>query len=72
MLKLKQFRADVKQKMLKALLNGILEQTTSLTESEIWLNIDQQQLEVALDEEITKIIREVEIEAEVNNNKTAL
>lgn len=71
LLKLKEFRADVKQKMLKALLNCILEQATSLTESEILLNIDQQQLEVALDEEITKIIREAEIEAEVNNNKNS-
>jgi hypothetical protein len=69
LLKLKELRADVSQKMLKALLDSILEQVQSLTESECSPTLDAKQIEVALDEEITKIIHEAEIESEVNSNR---
>jgi hypothetical protein len=69
LLKLKQLRADVGQKMLNALLDSILEQVQSLTQSEGSSTLDAKQIEVALDEEITKIIQEAEIESEVNSNR---
>jgi hypothetical protein len=69
LLKLKQFRTDVKQKMLKALLDRILEQAKTFTKSEFYPTPDPEKIEAALEEEIAKIIHEAEIEAEVNSNR---
>jgi|SRR5919199_3691497 hypothetical protein len=69
LLKLKELRADVRQKMLKALLDCILEQAKSLADPEHLPCLDQKQVEAALDEEIAKIMQEAEVEAEVNSNR---
>jgi hypothetical protein len=71
LLKLKQLRADVKQKMLKALLDCISEEVATLSKSESLPTLNQQQLQVVLDEEIARIIQEAEIESEVNSNRNS-
>ncbi|HBL59894.1 MAG TPA: hypothetical protein DDZ80_15875 [Cyanobacteria bacterium UBA8803] len=69
LLKLKQLRTDIQQKMFKSVLAGIVEQVKTLVDSEQFPAFNQQQVEVALDEEIAKIIQEAEIEAEINTNR---
>ena len=71
LLKLKQLRADVRQKMLKALLVSILEQAQTFVDPEHPLTLNQKQVESALDEEIAKIIQEAEVESEVNSNRNS-
>jgi hypothetical protein len=71
LLKLKQLRTDIQHKMLKCLLVCIVEQVKTLADSERLSAFNQQQVEVALDEEIAKIIQESEIEAEINSNRNS-
>lgn len=61
LLKLKQFRADVRQIMLKTLLVSVLDKAiayTNLAQTKAY----EQQIEVALDEQIAAVIQEVESE----------
>ena len=69
LLKLKPLRADIQQKIFQSLLAGIVEQVKPLVDSEQFPAFNQQQVEVALDEEIAKIIQEAEIEAEINRDR---
>lgn len=71
LLKLKQLRADVKQKMLKVLLDIILEQAKAFVDPECSRSLNQKKIEAALDEEIAKIIQEAEVESEVNSNRNS-
>lgn len=71
LLKLKQLRADVGQKMLQALLDSILEQAKTFVDPERSLTLNQKQVEAALDEEIARIIQEAEVESEVNSNRNS-
>ncbi|MGA9382158.1 MAG: hypothetical protein WBV73_25640 [Phormidium sp.] len=62
LLKLKQFRADVRQRMLKCLHNCVLQQATAYTDPDILPQLEQK-IEVALDEQIMQLINEAEAES---------
>jgi len=71
LLKLKQFRSDVRQQMLRVLLDSILEKARTYASPEDLQTLDQE-IEIALDEEITQVIQEAETEAEVKNKNNPL
>jgi hypothetical protein len=62
LLKLKEFRADVRQRMLKCLHDCVLQQATAYTNPDILPQLEQK-IEVALDEQITELMNEAEAEA---------
>lgn len=61
LLKLKEFRADVRQLMLKELLPGVLEKAMVYTNLES-VKIIEKQVEGALDEQIASLVKEAEAE----------
>lgn len=73
LLKLKDFRADVRQQMLEALRDRILEQARAYTDPERRRDLEQR-VEVALDDVVATMIHEAEIEASIakNRNSTSL
>lgn len=70
LLKLKDFRADVRQQMLETLRDRILEKAKAYTDPEHLRNLEQQ-VEVALDEQIAKMIHEAETEASIAKNHSS-
>lgn len=72
LLKLKDFRADVRQQMLEVLRGFILEKAKAYTNTnpERLRNLEQQ-VEVALDEQIANTIREAETEASIAKNRSS-
>lgn len=70
LLKLKEFRADVRQQMLQALRGLILEQAKAYTDPESLRLLDRQ-IEVALDEQIANLINEAETEVSIPKNRSS-
>lgn len=68
LLKLKEFRADVRQRMLKCLQNCVLQQATAYTDPDILPQLEQK-IEVALNEQITQLIDEAEAESTTPNRR---
>lgn len=68
LLKLKEFRADVRQRMLKCLHNCVLQQATAYTDPDLLPQLEQK-IEVALDEQITQLINEAEAESSNPNRR---
>ncbi|MFB2917404.1 MULTISPECIES: hypothetical protein [Aerosakkonema] len=62
LLKLKEFRADVRQQMLKLLRNWVLDRATAYADPE-QLQTLSERVDTALDEQITAIIQQAEAEA---------
>lgn len=70
LLKLKGFRADVRQQMLKTLRVFILEKAKAYTDPQHLRNLEQQ-VEVALDEQIANLLHEAETEASIAKNRSS-
>ncbi|MFB2938073.1 hypothetical protein ACE1B6_22730 [Aerosakkonemataceae cyanobacterium BLCC-F154] len=68
LLKLKEFRADVRQRMLKCLHNCVLQQATAYTDPDLLPQLEQK-IEVALDEQITQLINQAEAESSNPNRR---
>ncbi len=68
LLKLKAFRADVRHQLLGMLRDRLFEVAKSYVEPQQLLAMDKQ-IEVALDEEITKVMQEAEAEASMAKNR---
>lgn len=68
LLKLKEFRADVRQRLLVALQHYIRTEAAKYTDPERLKQLDQQ-IEAALDEQITTVIQEAEAEASIAKNR---
>jgi len=69
LLKLRTFRADVRQQMLNKLQSLILEEAEAYSNPEQIQNLEQQ-VEVALDEQVTNVISEAEREASIARNRS--
>jgi len=70
LLKLKQFRSDVRQQMLRLLLDSILEQARAYASPEDLQTLDQK-IEIALNEEVSQVMQEAEVKHK-NNPPTSL
>lgn len=68
LLKLKEFRADVRQRMLKCLHHCVLQKATAYTDPDILPQLEQK-IEVALDEHIMQLINEAEAESTTPNRR---
>jgi predicted RNase H-like nuclease len=68
LLKLKEFRADVRQYMLNSLLRSILDKATSYTNLERLKTLEEK-VETALEEQIIAAIQEVENESAQAKNR---
>lgn len=68
LLKLKEFRADVRQRMLKCLHHCVLQKATAYTDPDILPQLEQK-IEVALNEQITQLINEAEAESTTPNRR---
>ncbi|MGH2414991.1 MAG: hypothetical protein ACRDEA_15135, partial [Microcystaceae cyanobacterium] len=70
LLKLKEFRADIRQQMLKELRDRTLEKAATYARPD-QLQTLEQQVEVALDEQIAAVIQEAETEASIAKNRSS-
>jgi hypothetical protein len=70
LLKLKEFRADIRQQMLQALRDRTLEKARAYADPNHLQRLDQQ-VEVALNEQITAVMQEAETEASVAKNRSS-
>ncbi|MBE9225124.1 hypothetical protein IQ264_06705 [Phormidium sp. LEGE 05292] len=68
LLKLKEFRADVRQRMLKCLHDCVLQKATAYTDPDLLPQLEQK-IEVALNEQITQLINEAEAESTTPNRR---
>ncbi|MFB2839545.1 hypothetical protein ACE1CA_34065 [Aerosakkonemataceae cyanobacterium BLCC-F167] len=68
LLKLKEFRADVRQRMLKYLHDSVLQQAIAYTNPDLLPQLEQK-IDVALDEQITQLINEAEAESTTPNRR---
>jgi hypothetical protein len=73
LLKLKDFRADVRQQLLLMLCHRVLELAKNYADLDR-LNTLEQQIKIALDEQVNQVIKEAEIQAQTAkiNLKTSL
>lgn len=69
LLKLKEFRADIRQQLLLMLRNRVLDQAQYYTTNRERLQILDKQVEEALDEQITQVIEAAESEVHISNNR---
>jgi myo-inositol catabolism protein IolC len=70
LLKLKEFRADIRQQMLKDLRDRTLAKATIYTHPD-QLQTLEQQVEAALDEQIAAAMQEAETEASIAKNRSS-
>ena len=68
LMQLKNFRSDIRQQMLRDLRQQILEMAAIYTDSEQLLK-QEQQIEVALEEQVASVIEEAETEASQAKNQ---
>ncbi len=68
LLKLKDFRADVRHTMLQLLRDRVLEQSKSYASPQQLQHLDQQ-VETALDEQVSALVQEAELEASLPRNR---
>ena len=69
LLKLKSFRADIRQQLLISLRDRILELAQNYTNPQKLKSLDQK-IEIALDEQVTKLMEEAEAESYISQNRS--
>jgi hypothetical protein len=69
LMKLKEFRADIRQRLLITLSDRILEKAKTYADPDRLHNLDQQ-LEAALDEQISRVLQEAEAEASIAKHRS--